>query len=102
MCCNCEECKCGEDHTLVEDADDINSLEFILGNALNINFTNHYKRQLLHDVVELYVKEKRTTQYDKPIDEWKTELLKDLQKIEDADSGSAATKVYVDIVAKFL
>lgn len=99
--CNCHETENTTKSVLSEDQKELLSrIEYSVGYAMNINFTNYFKRQLMKDVVEncLISNDPIWTRSEEKKKKLKTKLLENLDKIATADSGYDALKAYIDVM----
>lgn len=101
MTCDChKENNNNEDVLSPSQKEIVDRIEFAVGYAMNINFTNYYKRQLMKDIIDSYIREYDII-YMKDEDKRakiKSKILEDLEKIAVTDSGYDALKEYVNII----
>lgn len=100
MTCDCHKENNNEDVLSPSQKEIVDRIEFAVGYAMNINFTNHYKRQLMKDIIDSYIREYDII-YMKDEDKRakiKSKILEDIEKIAVTDSGYDALKEYVNII----
>ena len=108
MSCDCCEQITKDSKLDSKELEMIQRIEAAVGFAININMTNFYKREVMKDVIEAYTYSFDTDNYGTPEDlkeakeNWKKQLLEDLDKVATAPDGYSATKEYVNIVTKLL
>lgn len=107
---SCENCKHEEDTSSAKDI--IDRIEFAVGYAININMTNFYKRDLMKDIIDKYdtkiyhlMKNWNSTdiEYKESIKagvkkDILDSMLKDIEKIANAEDGYTAIKEYANII----
>ena len=115
MSCSCgkhEECnydtELQESHLTPAQKEMLDKLEFVVGYAININMTNFYKRDLMKSVVDEYALDldaRLNGEFSDEIavkEEWKKEVLSQIDKIAKASDGYSAVKEYVNIMADLI
>lgn len=117
MSCSCgkhEDCQCDHDteqqesHLTPAQKEMLDKIEFVVGYAININMTNFYKRDLMKSVVDEYALDLEDRLNEDFVDEkavkedWKKEVLEQIDKIAKASDGYSAVKEYVSIMADLI
>lgn len=107
---SCEHCDSSKKTTVLteKELEMVQRIEAAVGFAINVNMTNFLKREIMRDVIEAYTYSFDRGNYEtieevkKAKEDWKKQLLEDLDKVATAESGYSATKAYVDIITNLL
>lgn len=94
MSCNCDhECENSDK----EFKQLLSAIEYSIGNAININFTNAYKRNLMKEIIDRRIRFlDEGTAFNAA--EERDKLLSHIEAIAKAETGYEATKEYLDIL----
>lgn len=105
---SCDHCQCEHDEKKLNEAQKelLDRIEFAVGYAININFTNFYKREIMKDIIDAYVEywydKDSKEKYEEAKQQWKKNLLDDIEKIAITPDGLSATKEYINIITNLL